>query len=187
MPDRTTVCIQTLLENPEVQSVVSSISQVMEARQSFKPAVCDVFNSEATNLENSDDYRFEIDKDARIALPRIINNNVQVVTPCAKTDRHTKAYNIGIVFSGGPAPGGHNVIAGLYDAAKRANSESRIFGFLVGPDGIIEGEYVELDDQRVDHFRNLGGFTMIKTGRTKIDSAEKMALSRQSQSWCGRF
>ncbi len=180
VPDRTTVCIQTLLKNPEVQSVVSSISQVMEARQSYKPAVCGVFDSEATNLENSDEYRFEIDKDARVALPNIINNKVQVVAPCEKTDRHSKAFHIGIVFSGGPAPGGHNVIAGLYDAAKKANPDSRIFGFLVGPDGIIEGEYVELDDQRVDHYRNLGGFTMIKTGRTKIDSAEKMALSRQT-------
>ena len=180
VPDRTTVCIKTLLENPEVQSVVSSISQVMEARQSYQPAVCSVFRSEATALETNDDYRFEIDKDARIALPRIIDNKVQVVKQCTKTDRHTKAYNIGIVFSGGPAPGGHNVIAGLYDAAKKANPDSRLFGFLVGPDGIIEGEYVELDNQRVDHYRNLGGFTMIKTGRTKIDNSEKMALSRQT-------
>lgn len=180
VPDRTAVCVETLLENAEVQSVVSSVSQVMEARQAYKPAICDVFDGEATQLEISDDYRFEIDRDALVALPRIINNKVQVVTPCAKSDNHSKAYNIGIVFSGGPAPGGHNVIAGLYDAAKKANPDSRIFGFLVGPDGIIEGEYVELDDQRVNHYRNLGGFTMIKTGRTKIDSAEKMALSRQT-------
>jgi pyrophosphate--fructose-6-phosphate 1-phosphotransferase len=180
VPEKTTVHIQTLLENPEIQSVVSSKSQVMEARQAYKPAVCGVFGGEAAKLEESDDYRFEIDKDARSALPGIIDNKVQVVVPCAKTDRHAKAFNIGIVFSGGPAPGGHNVIAGLYDAAKRANPNSRLFGFLVGPDGIIEGEYVELDDARVDHYRNLGGFTMIKTGRTKIDSSEKMALSRKT-------
>ncbi len=180
MPDRTTVCIQTLLKSPEVQSVVSSISQVMEARQAYQPDLCGVLAGEATHLETSDDYRFEIDKDARAALPRIIDNKVQVVRPGGNSDRFTKAHKIGIVFSGGPAPGGHNVIAGLYDAAKKANPDNRIFGFLVGPDGIIEGEYVELDDQRVDHYRNLGGFTMIKTGRTKIDSAEKMALSRKT-------
>jgi pyrophosphate--fructose-6-phosphate 1-phosphotransferase len=72
------------------------------------------------------------------------------------------------------------VIAGLYDAAKRANSETRVYGFLVGPDGIIENEVVELTDDRVDAYRNLGGFTMIKTGRTKIDTPEKMTLSRET-------
>ncbi len=91
-----------------------------------------------------------------------------------------KKRNIGIVFSGGPAPGGHNVIAGLYDAAKKANPDSRVYGFLVGPDGIIENEAVELSDDLVNRYRNLGGFTMIKTGRTKIDSKEKMALSRET-------
>jgi diphosphate-dependent phosphofructokinase len=178
--DKTAEHIQTLLKKPEVQGVVSSVSQAMKARQAYKPAVCSVFGGEATKLEISEDYRFEIDKDARAALPGIIHNKVQVVIPCAKTDQFEKAYHIGIVFSGGPAPGGHNVIAGLYDAAKRANPNSRIFGFLVGPDGIIEGEYVELDDQRVDRYRNLGGFSMIKTGRTKIDTSEKMALSRKT-------
>jgi pyrophosphate--fructose-6-phosphate 1-phosphotransferase len=180
VPDKTADLVQKLLENPEIQNVVSSVSPVMKARQGYKPSVCSVFDGGATALEFSDAYRFEIDKDARAALPRIIDNRVQVVTPSAKTDRYEKAYQIGIVFSGGPAPGGHNVIAGLYDAAKRANPKSRIFGFLVGPDGIIEGEYIELDDRRVDHYRNLGGFSMIKTGRTKIDTSEKMALSRKT-------
>jgi len=93
---------------------------------------------------------------------------------------YCKRRNIGLVFSGGPAPGGHNVIAGLYDAAKKANQNSKIYGFLLGPDGIIENEAVELTDDIVDAYRNLGGFGMIKTGRTKIDTDEKMALSRET-------
>ena len=72
------------------------------------------------------------------------------------------------------------MIAGIYDAAKRVNPESTIYGFLVGPDGIIEGEFVELNDRVVDAYRNLGGFTMIKTGRTKIDTPQKMKLSKQT-------
>lgn len=84
------------------------------------------------------------------------------------------------MFSGGPAPGGHNVIAGLYDAAKKANPESKIYGFLLGPDGIIENETVELTESMVNAYRNLGGFGMIKTGRTKIDTKAKMALSKET-------
>jgi pyrophosphate--fructose-6-phosphate 1-phosphotransferase len=72
------------------------------------------------------------------------------------------------------------VIAGIFDAAKQANPASRIYGFLLGPDGIIENEAIELTAERVDAYRNLGGFTMIRTGRTKIDSEAKMALSRET-------
>ena len=81
------------------------------------------------------------------------------------------------MFSGGPAPGGHNVIAGLFDAAMRANPENRLFGFLVGPDGVVENEAVEIRRELVDAYRNLGGFTMIKTGRAKIDSKQKVEMS----------
>ena len=64
------------------------------------------------------------------------------------------------------------------DAAKKANPDSRLFGFLLGPDGIIENRTVEITRQMVDDYRNLGGFCMIKTGRTKIDTEKKMAMSR---------
>ncbi|SLM27409.1 Putative phosphofructokinase [Desulfamplus magnetovallimortis] len=94
--------------------------------------------------------------------------------------RFFKKRNIGIVFSGGPAPGGHNVIAGIYDAALKANPDSKIFGFILGPNGILENRYVEIKKELVDRYRNMGGFTMIKTGRTKIDSKHKMELSRQT-------
>jgi pyrophosphate--fructose-6-phosphate 1-phosphotransferase len=93
---------------------------------------------------------------------------------------YTKPRNIGIVFSGGPAPGGHNVIAGLFDAMKKVNPESRLFGFIMGPDGILESDVVELNRQIIDAHRNLGGFSMIKTGRTKIDSQKKISLAREN-------
>ncbi|WP_306304041.1 6-phosphofructokinase [Desulfosarcina cetonica] len=127
----------------------------------------------------------EIDKEARRQLAHIIGNTVQRVEGSDTSDdaglaSYTKARHIGIVFSGGPAPGGHNVIAGLFDAAKKANPQTRLFGFLMGPDGIIEGNYTELTQDLVDRYRNLGGFTMIRTGRTKIDNQKKMSLSRET-------
>lgn len=180
MPERLDAEVQSLLDNPEVQEVVSSTSQVMQARRAFKPSICHVFKNDATLLETNGDYRFDVDFEAKKELPNIIDNKVQVVVGGNRTDTYVRPRKIGVVFSGGPAPGGHNVIAGLYDAAKKANPQSEVFGFLVGPDGIIEGGFIKLDDQLIDNYRNLGGFSMIKTGRTKIDTPEKMALSRKT-------
>jgi diphosphate-dependent phosphofructokinase len=184
VPKLTVSPINALIESAEVQSVVSPTNAATEARRRFKLPICKAFKGGATALRPRDEFRFDIDPHARQELPDIIKNRVQAVVGAETTQMDATQYkqprNIGIVFSGGPAPGGHNVIAGLYDAAKTANPNSRIFGFLVGPDGIIEGEYTELSDSMVDSFRNLGGFTMIKTGRTKIDTPKKMALSKET-------
>lgn len=179
------VDLDELLKNPEVQKAVSATSAGWTARSAYQPALCDIFNNPHATVESVDDYRFEIDPEARRQLPNIINNKVQVIKGCASLDdeprtQYEQARKIGIVFSGGPAPGGHNVIAGLYDAAKKANPQNQLFGFLVGPDGIIEGEYLELTDQLVDSYRNLGGFSMIKTGRTKIDTQQKMGMAKET-------
>ncbi|MCP4747935.1 MAG: phosphofructokinase [Desulfobacteraceae bacterium] len=164
---------------------MSANSNELKFRTAFIPPVCKVFQNDRTLLKTKNKYRFEVDPEAKQQLPSIINNKVQSIVVCEKADAQVisnlgKALKIGIVFSGGPAPGGHNVIAGLYDAAKKANPKTRIYGFLVGPDGIIEGEYTELNDDLVDQYRNLGGFTMIKTGRTKIDTQKKMTLSKET-------
>ncbi|MCF8051114.1 MAG: 6-phosphofructokinase [Desulfobacterales bacterium] len=179
--------IEELLGHPVVAEVTANVNAELVERRSYRPPVCKVFDSPYTVLEETDEYHFEIDAEARRQLPKIIDNRVQKVVGLGETDcsdsikeRCTRRRSIGIVFSGGPAPGGHNVIAGLYDAAKKANPENRIFGFILGPDGIIENDAVELTQERVDQFRNLGGFTMIKTGRTKIDTPKKMELSRQT-------
>ena len=180
MPKLSVADINALIESAEVQSAVSPINKASEARRCFQPPACEAFKGSATTLRTQDQFRFDIDPHARQQLPDIINNRVQTIAAADVSQQYSKSRNIGIVFSGGPAPGGHNVIAGLYDAAKNANPESRVFGFLVGPDGIIEGEYIELNEALVDAYRNMGGFTMIKTGRTKIDTPKKMALSKET-------
>ncbi len=81
--------------------------------------------------------------------------------------------NIGVILSGGQAPGGHNVIAGLYDALKQADSNNKLYGFLGGPSGIIEGKYVEFDDEFINAYRNTGGFDIIGSGRTKLEEEEQ--------------
>jgi len=185
MPGTVSDNCKSLLKNPEIKSALNNVSPGMMARRQYNPPVCDAFLHPFTRIETDDSYRFTLDKEAEKALPDIIGNRVQNVVGSDALDEASKAQfqkkrNIGIVFSGGPAPGGHNVIAGLFDAAKKVNPENRVYGFLMGPDGIVENEAIEIDKPLVDAHRNIGGFTMIKTGRTKIDTPEKMALSRET-------
>ncbi len=85
--------------------------------------------------------------------------------------------NVGVILSGGQAPGGHNVIAGLYDALKQANSANKLYGFLGGPSGIIDGKYIEFTDEFMNEYRNTGGFDIIGSGRTKLETEEQFKKS----------
>ncbi|HNW26065.1 MAG TPA: diphosphate--fructose-6-phosphate 1-phosphotransferase [Candidatus Gastranaerophilaceae bacterium] len=85
--------------------------------------------------------------------------------------------NVGVILSGGQAPGGHNVIAGLYDALKQANYQNKLYGFLGGPAGIIDGKYIEFSDEFIDKYRNTGGFDIIGSGRTKLETQEQFEKS----------
>lgn len=80
---------------------------------------------------------------------------------------------VGVVFSGGQAPGGHNVITGLYDALKKLNPKSELFGFCDGPKGILENIYIPLTSEKLDQYRNQGGFDLLGSGRTKIETPEQ--------------
>jgi len=167
--------------HPDIEGLIAAENPALLARRAFRPKICPVFRSPYTCLEDREEYRFKIHREAARLLPGIINNRVQQVTASdVPAEGFKRPRNIGIVFSGGPAPGGHNVIAGLFDAAKEVNPATRVYGFLLGPDGIIENDAVEITEEIVDAYRNLGGFSMIKTGRTKIDTPQKMALSRQT-------
>ena len=81
--------------------------------------------------------------------------------------------NVGVILSGGQAPGGHNVIAGLYDAIKTANPENELYGFLGGPQGIVDGDYIKFTDSYIDKYRNTGGFDIIGSGRTKLETEDQ--------------
>jgi len=87
-----------------------------------------------------------------------------------------KAYpkvNVGVILSGGQAPGGHNVICGLFDGLKLLNPENKLYGFLGGPSGLVDHQYIELTKEIVDDYRNTGGFDIIGSGRTKLEEEEQ--------------
>lgn len=174
-----------ILKMPEVEKVTSDSSWALNERLAFTPPVCKVFSSPCTSMQVDDSFVFRLHPETREQLPDIISNAVERITGVDAPDadlkrQYKKNRNVGIVFSGGPAPGGHNVIAGLFDAMKRVNPENRLYGFLLGPDGILDNNYTEITAELVDSHRNLGGFSMIQTGRTKIDTPAKMKLARKT-------
>ena len=81
--------------------------------------------------------------------------------------------NTGVILSGGQAPGGHNVITGLFDTLKKLNPENRLFGFLLGPGGLVKHKYIEITETFINDFRNTGGFDMVGSGRTKLETVEQ--------------
>ena len=83
------------------------------------------------------------------------------------------AINVGVILSGGQAPGGHNVIAGLFDGVKKLNPNSRLYGFLMGPGGLVDHKYMEITAEIMDEYRNTGGFDIIGSGRTKLEKTEQ--------------
>ena len=89
------------------------------------------------------------------------------------TEANTKKMNVGIILSGGQAPGGHNVITGLFDQIKKLNPENRLFGFILGPGGLVDHNYMELTSEIIDEYRNTGGFDMIGSGRTKLEKVDQ--------------
>lgn len=91
-----------------------------------------------------------------------------------------KAVKVAVVLSGGQAPGGHNVIAGLLDGLKKANPKNKLFGFLGGPGGILEGKYQEITPTLMAAYRNTGGFDLIQSGRTKIETEEQLKTAKEN-------
>ncbi len=81
--------------------------------------------------------------------------------------------NIGVILSGGQAPGGHNVITGLFDTVKKLNPENKLYGFILGPGGLVDHNYIEITKDFIDGYRNTGGFDMIGSGRTKLEKTEQ--------------
>ena len=91
----------------------------------------------------------------------------------ADANADMKPINVGVILSGGQAPGGHNVIAGLYDGIKSLNPNSKLYGFKGGPGGLVDNDYVEIDDAFMNAYRNTGGFDMIGSGRTKLELVDQ--------------
>lgn len=156
-----------------------NVSPLQAARYEFKPTLPSILQNEIEKIKVEYGQPTEsVDNQTKMKelFPNTYGQSTIKFTTGDSTHRD-EPINIGVVLSGGQAPGGHNVIAGIYDAMKAANSESKLFGFLNGPAGILENRLIEITGQYVDQYRNTGGFDMIGSGRTKLESEEQFATT----------
>ncbi|MBE7049108.1 MAG: diphosphate--fructose-6-phosphate 1-phosphotransferase [Ruminococcaceae bacterium] len=100
----------------------------------------------------------------------------EIVFQKGQNTSKTQKQIVGVILSGGQAPGGHNVICGLYDALKSTNPENELYGFKNGPIGLIEDNYIVFNDDYINEYRNTGGFDIIGSGRTKLETNEQFAI-----------
>ena len=98
---------------------------------------------------------------------------VEFVPSEGEQDDVNPKMNVGVILSGGQAPGGHNVICGIFDRVKRLNPDNKLYGFLLGPSGLVDHKYVELTADIIDEYRNTGGFDIIGSGRTKLEETSQ--------------
>ena len=96
-----------------------------------------------------------------------------VITFEAGEAKELPAFNVGVILSGGQAPGGHNVISGLFDGVKSLNPANKLYGFILGPGGLVDHKYMEITSEIMDEYRNTGGFDIIGSGRTKLEKEDQ--------------
>ncbi|NGX32892.1 MAG: Pyrophosphate--fructose 6-phosphate 1-phosphotransferase [Candidatus Anoxychlamydiales bacterium] len=156
---------------------MQEISPLQKKRLDYKPSLPKI-------LEDISDLEIdEKGKTSSIADESELKNlfpntfGAPIVNFKKSSKKEKKQLKVGVVFSGGQAPGGHNVIAGLYDALKNLNSKSELYGYLNGPSGVVDCKYLDLTKDLIDGFRNLGGFDLIGSGRTKIETDEQLEKS----------
>jgi len=171
---------QSVQDNPQtlIDNLLGNDSPIRLERMAYQPPLLPVFRAGAGGLRPMEGCSLEVLKAAREQLPFVSGNKLVRLVP-GDTMRD-QAHRIGIVLSGGPAPGGHNVIAGVFEAAKRAHPDNRLIGFLAGPKGIITKQHKEITAEMITEYKNSGGFHMLGTGRDKIDNVEKMVNCKQT-------
>ncbi|MDR2101971.1 MAG: diphosphate--fructose-6-phosphate 1-phosphotransferase [Treponema sp.] len=155
------------------------ISALQKARYTYQPKLPSGLSREISDiaLETGAPTESEADREDLKALFKGTYGKPLVTFVKGKNNSLNGLLKVGVILSGGQAPGGHNVIAGLYDGLKKGNRESKLYGFLNGPSGLIENKTVELTKAVIDEYRNTGGFDIIGSGRTKIETPEQFAAS----------
>jgi diphosphate-dependent phosphofructokinase len=164
---------------PQIEALLNNETTFRVERRTYQPQLGSRLANGPGRMRPLEGFDLEALKVAQEALP-VVSRNRLVEIVADNPSEPGPPRRLGIVLSGGPAPGGHNVIAGLFQAAKRAHADSRVLGFLAGPKGIITNKYLEVTGDMVSHYLNSGGFHMLGTGRDKIDTPEKMAQCRET-------
>ncbi len=142
-------------------------SALQVARAAYQPKLPQALKGAVVAVEGAATQSVGNQEEIKAMFPNTYG--MPVITFEAGEQKPMEAFNVGIILSGGQAPGGHNVISGLYDGVKSLNPNSKLYGFLMGPGGLVDHKYMEFNDEFIDEYRNTGGFDIIGSGRTKLE------------------
>ncbi len=144
------------------------ISILQKERTCYIPILPKSLKGAVTIKEGEPTNSIEDYEDIKKIFPNTYGMPIVEFIP-AKTSENQKI-NVGVILSGGQAPGGHNVISGIFDTLKKLNKDNKLFGFLMGPSGLVDHKYIEITSELIDKYRNTGGFDIIGSGRTKLET-----------------
>ncbi|MBR6468893.1 MAG: 6-phosphofructokinase, partial [Lachnospiraceae bacterium] len=155
-----------------------NLSPLQKARYEYTPKLPGMLRGGISEICVKDGAATEsvADQDKiRALFPNTYGKNEITFVKGSNTSEAKKQV-VGVILSGGQAPGGHNVVCGLYDALKATDKSNVLLGFKGGPDGLLNNDYVEFDDKFIDEYRNTGGFDIIGSGRTKLETQEQFGI-----------
>ena len=153
------------------------ISALQKARAAYQPKLPKALQGAVKVAEGAPTKSVDNQEEIKKLFPNTYGMPLIEFIP--GEEANNKKINIGVILSGGQAPGGHKVISGLFDAVKKLNSENRLYGFLMGPGGLVDHNYIEITADFIDQYRNTGGFDMIGSGRTKLEKEDQFEKGLQ--------
>ena len=146
---------------------MANISNLQKARAAYQPKLPKALQGPVKAEEGAATQSVGNQAEIKALFPNTYGMPVVNFVPVAEAS--DEKFNVGIILSGGQAPGGHNVISGLFDGVKSINPENKLYGFLMGPGGLVDHKYMEITPELMDEYRNTGGFDIIGSGRTKLE------------------
>ena len=146
-------------------------SALQQARAAYQPKLPKALQGAVKVQEGAPTQSVDNQEEIKALFPNTYGMPLVEFVP-GETE-NAKQMNVGIILSGGQAPGGHNVISGLFDQVKKLNPNNKLYGFLMGPGGLVEHDYVEITEELLKDYRNTGGFDLIGSGRTKLEKEEQ--------------
>ena len=154
------------------------ISSLQKARYEYTPKLPAMLRNGIANIcvKEGNETQSVADQEKVKALFPNTYGKKEITFEKGENTSEARKQKVGVILSGGQAPGGHNVICGLYDALKATNPENELFGFKNGPIGLINDDYLVFTDEYIDEYRNTGGFDIIGSGRTKLETQEQFAI-----------
>lgn len=150
---------------------MASISALQAARSQYQPKLPKALQGPVVAVEGKATQSVGNQAEIKELFPNTYG--MPVITFEAGAQPKLEPFNVGIILSGGQAPGGHNVISGLFDGVKSLNPQNKLYGFILGPGGLVDHKYMEITPELMDQYRNTGGFDIIGSGRTKLEEVDQ--------------